>query len=438
MNTKIDHKPLSQIYNRLLESKFLIAVVLVLFVDLGVRFNFHPDRYQFLQHSLIWWKVRDFNKQCSLPNQSPNIVLFGSSLLLEAVNHGDANFLGKPLDTVSHHRASCLEAELVSDSTYHPNTFSFAIGGQMPSDVFAITDTLLQKSSAPPLVIWGIAPRDFLDNSFPGPASSSTAAYMAKLAQKEVVGDEGMPENHNSFWSGANKTLQKVFCLYGERSDFLTIIHGVTNVLLQNIQEATKIANAKVSGPTLLSGNMTADGRQKFLVNCLDDLGPGDQITSPESMRPKDLIDNSAQYRICYNPFTRSKLETQLSYLEKFLIDSRANGTQVVLINMPITKRNMSLMPPGVYDLYLCAVKNLAEKYGMTMNDFNKNDLFSESDFLDTVHLNGFGGEKFSVLLAYCLKHSPELLSVIKEHKMGIPKPKDISPSALSSRGSVI
>ena len=422
----------------IIASKFLIAVLILFSFDGLLRLTFHSNPYESLKHTLIWWRVNEFSQQCASLNRPPNIVLFGSSLMLVAVTHGDANFLKKPVDTVTHSRDFCLESELASKSNCRPATFSFAVGGQMASDVYAISNTILTKKNNPDLVIWGIAPRDFVDNSFPGPFSSPTASYMSRLAGKDVVGDEGKSEKRSSFWGTANSILHAMLALYEKRLDVLLAIHNDTDRILENVRSAVKAARLEGNGHSLLSKNMTSDGERKFVVNFTDDSRPGDEIINPENERPKAVVDNSAQYRLCYNPFNSYKFETQLSYLNKFLADRKTLGTRVLLVNMPLTKANMSLMPAGVYERYLKSVKGLAQKYGVEETDFNTNNLFCDSDFFDEVHLNGFGGKKFSVLLASYIQQSGSLLSQIHRTQTPSSKSSEVSRAKLSLRGSAI
>lgn len=360
------------------KSTFVVALVIFFLIDTLVRFNFHPDPYELPEHNYIWWAVKGFREL----KQTPDILIFGSSLVLAATNNGDAAYLQQPLDAVLHHRSVCLEDGL-SGRYHHPlKTYSFAIGGQMASDVYAIDKTLVDGKHRPKVVVWGIAPRDFIDAAFDGPYSSDTARYMNKIANEQVI-----PPAHQSIPSFIEAALSQVSALFKMRTDLLSSE--------QAFIRQTRPIRDKI--PNQWSLNLACK-HYKYGPELSQHLEIGDWIIPVCRSYTTKLKDNSAEYSLRYNPFKIKVLKEQLAYLEKFLRLNQEAGTRVVLLNMPLTNENMALMPKGVYDYYLSEIKRVADAYHADLFDFNNGVFFSRKEFADTVHLNGLGGEKLALL----------------------------------------
>lgn len=198
---------------KLLTSRFIAALAFFFVVDLAVRFQIHPDPYSLPQRSFIWWAVHDYKQL----KQVPDIVLFGSSLMLATVNEGDAAHYNKLIDSATHHRSLYLE-ELLKDKQDKPvSTFSFAIGGQMASDAYAIAANFITPKFKPQLIIWGIAPRDLLDSAFPGAITSDTAQYMNKIAGVDLIVNE-----HRTFNSIVDQCLRRISSMYRNHLGFIS------------------------------------------------------------------------------------------------------------------------------------------------------------------------------------------------------------------------
>ena len=132
------------------------------------------NRLASAEKSAIWWATKQFQAT----QKSPDLVLLGSSLMFAAQNDCDATFFSKSFDAITHYRCDFLESKLSQVTGKSIKTASFVIGGQMATDAYAITSTLLSKEKAPAAIIWGIAPRDFLDATFDHPEETETVRLM--------------------------------------------------------------------------------------------------------------------------------------------------------------------------------------------------------------------------------------------------------------------
>ena len=370
-------------------SRFIAALALFLVIDLVVRFQFHPDPYGLPERSFIWWAVQDYKQL----KQTPTVMLFGSSLMLAMVNEGDAAHYNKLIDTATHHRSDYLQDLLKNQLSKPVSTFSFAIGGQMASDVYAIASNFIKPQSKPKLIIWGIAPRDLLDSAFPGAISSDTAQYMNKIAGYDLIAHE-----HTNLNSILDQCLRQVCSIYSHHLDFLAALKQSLRTLQT---EKTFPLLTQKSDATDSAGRATM---VRQLMNPRDgsmgDIEIGEWLISANASPSKELKDNTHEYFVRYNPFKPKTFTAQTIYMQKFLQQQKDLGVKVVLVNMPLTQKNMNLLPAGLYDKYLFTVKQSAANYGAIVVDFNHDPHFSVSDFFDAVHLNGLGSEKLLKLIA--------------------------------------
>ncbi|MBY0358071.1 MAG: hypothetical protein K2W82_08730 [Candidatus Obscuribacterales bacterium] len=331
--------------------------------------------YNSPNRSWVWWAVRDFHQS----TEKPDVVLLGSSLMMAALHNGDATYLNLPQNVAVHHRSSLLEELWQNQSGNKIRTFAFAIGGQMVSDAYALTSTLLVGQKKPKLLVYGIAPRDFMDNTLTSPASTETFRYMSRLGGLKDVAWQSRP----TFWEQVEYGLACVSPIYEHRLDFVYLQHHYVQALLKHL---TGFQNPdEVHTPFVV--------RRQALLELPEDQGINDLMVMPDKEYKYD--DNSAEYRMRYRAFKPKLFEVQVAFLERLLRYCQTEGIELCLVNMPLTVDNVKLMPPGFYDSYKQRVLGLTNKYQARFIDLNDTAIFSKTDFADSVHMNGNGGVKF-------------------------------------------
>ena len=365
-----------------LTSRAIAAFLLFFLVNITFRMQFQPTPFGLSERSFIWWAVKDYREL----SKAPDIMLFGSSLMLAAVNEGDATRYRKLVDTAIQHRSNYLEELLKQRFGQDISTFCFAIGGQMASDVYSIATNFVTKEFKPRTIIWGIAPRDLIDSAFSGAITSDTAVYMNKIAGREIISDE-----HKSLVSFMDRSLCHLIFMYREKQDIVALLKE----RLRDLQ--TKEVSTK---------NVTP-GRSKMLRELMNprdgtmgDIAVGEWMIGANAEPSKTLKDNTREYMMRYNPFKQKTFLTQRTYFQKFLHDQQELGVKVILVNMPLTGINMALLPASTYELYIKTLKDSAAMYGAQIIDLNSDSRFKQSDFFDTAHLNGLGSEKLIKLLS--------------------------------------
>ncbi|MBS2010013.1 MAG: hypothetical protein JST01_23395 [Cyanobacteria bacterium SZAS TMP-1] len=365
----------------------LLGALLFAAGDLGLRLFYHPDPLESPYRSWIVSALADYPK---MPPK-PKIAIFGSSLVVATVNDGDATTLGQEIDGTTHHRSITLERTLAGTAAQGPTTQSFAIGGQMASDAFAILNTLFNNSdpkikscfSPPATIVWGIAPRDLMDATFLDPYSSTTVSYLDKLTEKH----DSLGMRKFYFWRYLEELADNCFYSYGQRDHFLVL------------QKQTMYSLLGILGLIRPEDMGTVKTPQELLRiarrELPEDNGLHQWMVKPQTQPISQFEDNSKEYTARYNPFKQKLFDSQMGYLDKFLALARQLGIKVLLVNMPLTRDNLALIPAGKYQLYLDSVRRAAAANDAAFIDYNDDKTFTREYFNDMVHLNGYGSRRF-------------------------------------------
>lgn len=350
--------------------------------------NLKVDRYASPNHSMVWWNIDDFRKQ----QNTPEIVLIGSSLLMHVLHGGDAEYLQLPQNEVYHHKAVMLEDMLKKRTGQNVNTFAFALAGQMASDAYALTTTLLTGERKPKAIVYTIAPRDFMDNTLSNPASTEIFKFMNHLGGAGEVAWQARP----GFLEKVEYGLEKLSALYDHRQYLVYLQHRYAQSLLRIIGYKQM---EEIHTPFEL--------RRLALLDLPEDAGINERIACPNL--PPTFTDNSKEYLMRYQPFKQKPYDTQIQYFEKLLAYCKNEGIELVLVNMPLLEENLKLMPPGTYNSYKAKMQELAAKYDVKFVDMQDTQTFTRDLYCDTAHMNGKGGMKFFSLLSEKLTNGSKL-----------------------------
>ncbi|MBI4533649.1 MAG: hypothetical protein HY711_06845, partial [Candidatus Melainabacteria bacterium] len=168
------------------------AVFLFLAINVAaycLRFS-ETQMHEYPEKTWSYWTIKGFVESHSCPD----VVFLGSSLVLVPVAGADADYLNKRLDGSKHHRSIYFESTFRQDTGHAVKTFNLALPGEMPSDAYLITDFLLKGTKRPRMIIYGVGPRDFMDNLLPSPSATDPYRSLSRLADvraltKRVVRD---------------------------------------------------------------------------------------------------------------------------------------------------------------------------------------------------------------------------------------------------------
>ena len=368
-------------------SYVLMAIAALALLDVGARLSYpywNINPFDSPNKSWIWWAVSDFHKQ----PQTPDVVLLGSSLMLEALNTGDATYLKKPQNVSLHHTSSCLQDDLAAKLGYKPRTFSFAIAGQMASDAYAIASTLLNGKSKPTTIVYGIAPRDFMDNTLTNVTTTETFRYLSRVGDLSKTIAASKP----SFFEVIDHGFENISFIYKHRVDMACVE-----------QHAAKAALKAIGHHDLDNYKVPFELRRIALKEVFEDVASNETMVCPYGNPPVPYLDNLSEYRQRYAHMNAKMFKSQLGYLELLLQYGQEQNINVVLVNMPLTTDNVATMPPGFYQNYLAQIAEISGKYKSKLIDLNKPGMFNRGYFADSAHLNGLGGMRFFEVLSQAL-----------------------------------
>jgi hypothetical protein len=366
------------------------VAAMLLFVVINAGFVFwlkvaKVDRFEMIAHNWGWWAVK-----CLLENKEPtDVMLIGSSLVQRMLDEGEATYLKKPLNGLEHRRCLHLEDRLADLLGAHVSTFSYAVGGLHASDASVLTSELLKGSRQPRAIVYGIAPRDVMNNMLASPYVTETYQIMSRLGDLSDVAYKARMNTNEKFEYVVGSSVAKLMPLYDYRVE-------LSRCFRHDYKErANKVANKFVPDPK----NSFSILNQISLGMIPEEMAAQFMI-SPFDPNHAQTEENKASYLFSYRPFRKRFYDIQFSFVERFLQTAKQRGIQVVFVNMPLRHDNYDAMMPGFYPLYRKDLQAMASKYGAPVIDMSSNPIFQDRDFTDEVHLNGRGASKLVDALA--------------------------------------
>src|SRR4030095_4928011 len=295
--------------------------------------------------------------------QRPSVVLLGSSLMMFPFWSLDREIDPHLPDIFHHHASRYMEGQLTEHGWQEPRVFSFAICGQMLSDAYIYLSELLREDKKPDWIVYGIAPRDFSDRDLSAPTATMTF--------KRLVGLENLGKYAYLYLPG-----------WQDKADFVAahacFFYGKRWRLQQEVQKAVN----KAYGLLGFNPSSPAAAGETHRGFTLDG--------SPEFRWQS----STNEYRRRYRNIEGKDLDVQMGFLEKLLVLCQERGIRVMLINMPLTETNRSLLPAGFYSGFRSRIARLADRPGVTFLDLGESPDFVRADYWDTAHLNHSGARK--------------------------------------------
>ncbi|CAN5210631.1 hypothetical protein BH10CYA1_BH10CYA1_43510 [soil metagenome] len=357
-------------FKRMAKSKTLIAIAILLaiypLVFQNVLASSADDRLRDL--GLPQWIIADTK---NIPHffastTQPDVLVMGSSLILSPaykVNNRHTDFT-----------LTFLENEVTSRIGKQLTITNVGVAFAMASDQYLLFKEALARGKKPKFVVYAMAPRDFVDNS----ASAENSPMVQILASQDSNRDF-FPKSLSSKDVGANlSTHQSIFksCIRHLRSN-------------------------------------AADIAARFLNN--QTAGPDPAV--PHHTREEIMAHDVELYETRYNPPNYPRLKEQISSLNQMLELCHRINIPVLLVNMPITQANKSLIAPDLSKEYFKEIENSARRFDCKFANLDGDQSYTTlpSNFDDSVHLSAIGGRKFFKDLAKLLASDPAFLAKFKQ-----------------------
>lgn len=294
----------------------------------------------------------------------PDVILLGSSLVMfpfwamdVAENKGIA-------DIFRYHNSEALKKKLKEAGREQKTVYSLAVFGQMASDAYLMTNEYVKGDKTPKVIVYGIAPRDFYDHSLASPMATFSFQKIVNLSNFSSYAGAFLPD----FEKKADWLAMHLCYFYGKRWR----LQMETDKAINKVYSTLGIVD-----PNATKADTTAQGG--FMMEG----------------STEDRWNNSVkEYKGRYKEIAEKDHSLQMGFLTRNLKNLRERGVKVVLVNMPLTKRNLDILPSGFYASYQKEIKDVADMPGVKLVDLGNCSDFNDDDYWDTTHLNHVGGRK--------------------------------------------
>lgn len=344
-------------------------------VFLFVSFNLvypHVDRAitlaktkQRLAREEVYLSLEHAIDQLDKCNPRPTTVLLGSSLVMAPVWTCDKTHFNDDDPPTMHHQSRWLEQLLKEKGLADERVVSLALAGEVVSDAYIITDKLLSGDKKPDAIVFGVAPRDLMDDTLS--AEALTPVFQRLVGIEDLTRIAGL--SFSTLQEKGDFVFGRILSLYALRGRLQTVpVAQYKRMLVKVIGEGNE---TKPAAKSLADGFMMHKDRNWVWQK------------------------SKEEYKERYKCFSQTQFEKQRMYLDALLKLAQERDIKMILVNMPLSSDNLSLLPEGLYDSYLTTIRNAAKLHGATLVDLSNDGSYVDEHFYDTVHLNPIGGERF-------------------------------------------
>jgi hypothetical protein len=321
--------------------------------------------------SWVYWATQEFLQK----KEHPQVVMIGSSLVMNATWLQEAAHLNKDVDIVANHRTTYLESVI---KKYLPGfdqqCYNFGLPGSMASDDYMVIRSLFHGRKKPAIAVIGLGPRDLMDCRFNCAASSKHFQYLERYSDTHDIVNLTMPQ----FWQRVNFVVKELDYFVGKKWN----IQIATGELVRNLCQPA-LALISKEGPLEFSNES----------NYRLEIAKGVWIAHP-SQASYFFLDNTSEWKRRHRRTNDDLFNNQAKFVDMALQLCRKEGIEPLLLNMPIMKASKDAMHPAIYPRHVALLQSLAQKYNCVYVDTNEQADFVPTDFTDTCHMDASGGEK--------------------------------------------
>lgn len=390
-------------------SAFTLSIIAFAAINAGLAYSpysqVNPEITSY--HSWTWWTVNDIRHA----TKPANVVLLGSSLMVAAIAECDANFLKRSLDLATYRGASYLDSVLHDKLGGTFNTMNLSAPGQMPSDAYLTLKSALKEGMKPEVIVYGVAPRDFLDGTMQSPSDTEAFKYLQRSVD---ISDCGY-DFYSSPFGKFDWFLQRSVNLYRLSLDCRLTLEKLSRQYLSHNGLVNLPEQEGAAGPFAI--------RLRALMRPFN-IEPGTFLALQTVDDKSPMLDNRRDYKDRYRNPDQRLYETQFRFLDRIVDTCARENIKLVLVQMPITQENVQILKPALYEKYKADLARVSADKKITLLDLCKFEQYTKNDYRDTVHLNGFGGKKFVDNLAAAIGADNQLKTSLTTAGKGLANAK--------------
>jgi hypothetical protein len=365
------------------QSSFLWA--LAIFVLINVFLN-KENQSKAIAAATATARLSDYDGVERDPNyleHAPNVVLIGSSLLIQPEWYVDRRLpLKEPwgkstiISLSNYHLAQGLDNELARQGFVNPHVYSLAVGGALISDAYLLLYHYLKSYPKPKVVVLDCAPRSFNDTGVTQPDCTPIFDYCFR--------QQDFPELHKlylrKFDAKANYIFSRIFFTYHYRQWLSELVKKHFSFALSDISQRfySKPSTSSIQEETSLDAKKTPLSKDAGAVKLA-----------------KSLEEYKGRYW-CMSP---ELLGPQLRFLNRFCELCAVNQIKLIVVNMPLSRKNRALLPKGFYAVFTRAAESSVRSPAVFKNLPELMEWPADC-YDDSVHLNEKGGTVLNHWLA--------------------------------------
>lgn len=332
------------------------------------------------------------NNQSNRPEKS--IVFISSSLGIAAANMADYQKYGTPNPSaqlaMEYSQYRSLDEQIASTTGHKTQTINFSNVASMISEDLLVAKEAVRLHGKPSLMVLAIAPRDFLDHY--------TAAYhRSRLAQILITRQaESLWQNGKSNQENLDSLMCKIWPFYSQRVEYRDLL---IKIACQSFNRSESLFSAtkrlKNTAPTETApADIVAERREQRENQSSQTLALSDDIASDDK-----LVKFDNDYKGRYLPIDTDRWKLEMESLQSFAKFCQDQKIPLLIVTMPITKRNQKLLPSDFLANHKKAVNKIATSSSSNFLDLMADQRFNDSDFSDTVHLRSTGSIKLTKII---------------------------------------
>jgi hypothetical protein len=359
----------------------------------------------------IWWITRNY----VVDGKDADLVFMGSSQMGSALYASEAAFLNQAVDTVTNRRSTLTEKLLHDKLGCDTSTFNVSIGGAMASDQYMISKSLFNSEHKPKLVVLGVNPRDFIDNSMPSASATDSFNYLSPYVELGPLATSSFPDLFGWMdWQIKNALPTKV------SGDNLkawlpeVIIKALPEAPARIVSEDGTVTNE--IGEKKTEETKTGDPSSDVLKAIYGNQGE----VRPGQWRVVACAwgafkDNTDEYRVRYKNPNPAIYANQKKFFEAYLAHLKQENIKVLIVGMPSLWPNRTLLPDSFWKDFRQYMASTSTEYGANFIDISEDPRFDSKDYLDTVHLNSSGGNRLANIIVDAIAANDKLASCLTQ-----------------------
>jgi hypothetical protein len=307
--------------------------------------------------------------------EKPEVILLGSSIVRFPFWLSDLKHSNNVPRFNDYSFCEYLEKQVGKKTKLKVSIFDMGIDAEMVSDAYLICEKLFVGKDAPRMMVYCTNPRDFMDDLLP--SDTSTLSFTRLHGLSDLSRSDGLFATNLK--DKADLLLQSISPLYQYRREWQD---RLGKYYLKVLPEPVTYTSPSTTPPAL-----TMEQKNLAYVN-------------RAKIQDVEWIRSIGEYEARWAKPSEEQFQLQAKYLDALLSMAQQRHINVLLIKMPFTETNESLMPPGLVAQYNQVIAQAAKRWNLEVVDLQGKFRPSDNYYFDIVHLNAKGGDLLSSILA--------------------------------------